>query len=142
LGYLPPSRPDHHPALIGAFGIPQEPEPGRLAISSEVVEGVHLTLLRRDGSGKADTVPNKIMVGRSVGWPIVLAPPNEDNERRLQRRLTKLIGASRDEWPADLAYATEWPRLREGGVDAIRDWIKSSDSPALVVVDVLAMVLT
>ena len=34
----------------------------------------------------------------------------EDNERRLQRRITKLIGAAREDWPENFCYATEWPR--------------------------------
>lgn len=62
----------------------------------------------------------------------------EDNERRLKRRLQKLIGT--DVWPAALSYATEWPKLREGGADLIREWIKSMPNARLVVVDVLAAV--
>jgi hypothetical protein len=77
LGYLPAYRPDRHPALIAAFGLPREIEPGVLAITADAVMGVHLTFLKRDGSDKADTEPNKIMVGSSSGWPIVLAPPND-----------------------------------------------------------------
>jgi hypothetical protein len=38
---------------------------------------VHLTLLKPAGSGKADVEPNKLTVGPSRGWPIVLAPPND-----------------------------------------------------------------
>jgi hypothetical protein len=37
----------------------------------------------------------------------------EDNERRLQRRITKLLPSG--EWPADLDYATDWPRAGQGG---------------------------
>jgi hypothetical protein len=76
LGFLPPSRPEHHPALIAAFGIPDEIEPGILDIE-EVLHGVHLTLLRPNGSGKTNTGRDKIMVGPSKGWPIVLAAPND-----------------------------------------------------------------
>jgi hypothetical protein len=77
LGFLPAYRPDRHPALIAAFGLAREIEPGVLAIAADAVMGVHLTLLRRDGTDKADAEPNKIMVGSSTGWPIVLAPPND-----------------------------------------------------------------
>jgi hypothetical protein len=63
----------------------------------------------------------------------------EDNERRLQRRIDKVLGAFSEEWPAAFEYATEWPRANEGGVEAIRDWIIRAKSPRLVVVDVLAM---
>lgn len=77
LRFLPSGRPDRHPAMIAAFGLADEPAPGRLAIRDDAVTGVHLTLLRPDGSGKADVDPNKLMIGRSVGSPIVLAPPND-----------------------------------------------------------------
>jgi hypothetical protein len=76
LGYLPP-RGDYRSALIAAFGIPNEPEPGRLAIADKAVAGVHLIKIKRDGSGKADIEPQKIMIGRSKGTPIVLAPMND-----------------------------------------------------------------
>lgn len=77
LRFLPSGRPDRHPAMIAAFGIADEPAPGRLSIRDEAVTGVHLTLLRPDGSGKADVDPNKLMIGHSLGFPIVLAPPND-----------------------------------------------------------------
>jgi hypothetical protein len=60
----------------------------------------------------------------------------EDNERRLKRRLKKLLPSG--EWPADLDYATDWPRAGEGGVEAIRKWCEIASNPKLVVVDVLA----
>jgi hypothetical protein len=77
LGFLPPLKPEHHPALIAAFALANEPEPGLLSIHDDQVGGVHLTLLNPDGSGKAIVEPNKIMVGPSNGWPIVLAPLND-----------------------------------------------------------------
>jgi Toprim domain-containing protein len=75
LGYLPPLKQGHHPALISAFGVPHEPQPGVLELSDLNVRGIHLTLLKSDGSGKADVQPNKLFVGPSKGWPIVIAPP-------------------------------------------------------------------
>jgi hypothetical protein len=62
----------------------------------------------------------------------------EDNERRLQSRMTKLMGYGR-EWPARFQYATEWPRANAGGLDKIREWIGAAEKRRLVVVDVLAM---
>jgi hypothetical protein len=76
LGYLPP-RHEHPSALIAAFGLATEPEPGVLAINDTCVKGVHLTRLNPDGSGKAGTDADKIIVGQSLGSPIVLAPPND-----------------------------------------------------------------
>lgn len=77
LRFLASGRPDRHPAMIAAFGFAMEPEPGHLALSDDAVAGVHLTLLKPDGSGKADADPNKLMIGHSLGSPIVLAPPND-----------------------------------------------------------------
>jgi len=63
----------------------------------------------------------------------------EDNERRLRKRIDKLLGASFTEWPPGFHFATEWPRANEGGIQAIREWIKRTENPRLIVVDVLAM---
>jgi len=77
LRFLAPHSPEHRPAMIAAFGMAEEPEPGTLCVADDSVVGVHLTLLRTDGSGKADTNPNKITVGSSAGAPIILAPTND-----------------------------------------------------------------
>jgi hypothetical protein len=70
----------------------------------------------------------------------VLALMLEDNDRRLQRRLTQMLGAFAKEWPSALTYATTWPRLNEGGVAWIRRWIDKSPKPRLIVVDILERV--
>ena len=76
LGFLPPSKPEHHPAMIAAFGLVDEPEPGVLNEPRNVT-AVHLTLLRDDGSGKADVERPKLIIGRPLSRPIVLAPAND-----------------------------------------------------------------
>jgi hypothetical protein len=63
----------------------------------------------------------------------------EDSQRRLQSRITKLIGISQD-WPKRLFYRCEMSRLSAGGLDVIRDWIASQPKPRLVIIDTLAMV--
>ena len=63
----------------------------------------------------------------------------EDNLRRLKSRMSKLLGMDVD-WPKRLRFLTEMPRLAEGGIDVIREWIKSAPHPRLVVIDTLAMV--
>jgi hypothetical protein len=78
IGYLPPRKPEHHPAMISAFAWPiDEPEPGVMVIPNHAVRGVHLTLLRPDGLGKADTEDPKITISRCMGVPIPLAPMND-----------------------------------------------------------------
>jgi hypothetical protein len=76
LGFLP-GRGDHAPALIAAFGLAHEIEPGIIAIADHAVRGVHLTRLLPDGSDRERGDHAKIMVGMSAGFPIVLAPPND-----------------------------------------------------------------
>ncbi len=60
--------------MIAAFGMPTEAERGALEIADSAARGVHLTLLKPDGRGKAGTDRDKMMVGPSLGAPIVLAP--------------------------------------------------------------------
>jgi putative DNA primase/helicase len=76
LGFLPPSKPEHHPAMIAAFALVDEPDPGTLGRPRDV-QSVHLTLLKPDGSGKADVPKPKLMVGSPGDLPVVLAPPND-----------------------------------------------------------------
>lgn len=78
IGYLP-GRGKHGHAMIAAFGMATEPdEPGVLAIADADVAGIHLTKLNADGTGKADGEPSaKKMIGKSSGFPIIIAPPND-----------------------------------------------------------------
>ena len=67
----------------------------------------------------------------------------EDSERRLQRRMAKLMPSS-TAWPSKLTLKTEWRRLHEGGLDDIRAWHthtkNNGGKPILVIIDVLAKV--
>jgi hypothetical protein len=76
LGFLPASG-DYAPAMIAAFGLARETLPGEIVIDDQAIRGVHVTSLKPDGSGKAGTDRDKIMIGKSIGWPIVLAPIND-----------------------------------------------------------------
>jgi CHC2 zinc finger/Toprim domain len=76
LAFLP-ARTDHqHPAMIGAFALVDEPEPGIFG-EPDNVGAVHLTLLTPDGNGKADVKPNKIVIASPRGMPLMLAPMND-----------------------------------------------------------------
>jgi hypothetical protein len=77
LGFLP-ARGEHGPAMVAAFGFPDEPEPGALAIAGNAVRAVHLTRLLPDGSDRErGEATSKIMIGMVRGSPIVLAPAND-----------------------------------------------------------------
>ena len=64
----------------------------------------------------------------------------EDNPRRLQARIAKVLGASPVNWPKRMMLTTRWLRLDKGGVTDIADWIKSVHQPRLVILDTLASV--
>jgi hypothetical protein len=71
IGFLPASR-DYAPAMITAFGMPHETGDG-IAIRDDAVRGVHLTRLLPDGSDRERTAEGKIIIGHSIGSPLVLA---------------------------------------------------------------------
>jgi hypothetical protein len=75
-GFLPASG-EFPPAMIAPFGMATEIAPGKIVIDEAAIRGVHLTSLKPDGSGKAGTGRDKIMIGKSIGSPIVLVPVNE-----------------------------------------------------------------
>jgi hypothetical protein len=82
----------------------------------------------------------------------------EDNPRRLQSRMKALFGKSRKwsdemdgmtneeisnhprQWSERLTFVTEMPRLAEGGLKVISDWIEAAECPRLIIIDTLAMV--
>ena len=68
----------------------------------------------------------------------VLYAAMEDNPRRLQRRIDKLLSPFMAAWPEGLMLANTWRRLDQGGVDDIRAWIEQADNPRLIVLDTLA----
>ena len=76
--FLPASPPKHpYPAMIAPYGLPDEPEPGVYVMPPDRIQGVHLTYLKHDGSGKAPVVPDRRIVGRARGSPLALVPPND-----------------------------------------------------------------
>jgi hypothetical protein len=75
LGFLR-GRKDHPPALIAAFAMPGEIEPGVLTEPREV-RSIQLIALAADGSGKADVEVRKRTIGAHKGLPIVVSSPND-----------------------------------------------------------------
>ena len=59
----------------------------------------------------------------------------EDQERRLQRRLKKILAG--DAAPGGLEVAWTWPRLDQGGVEALRTYLEDRPDIRLVVIDTL-----
>jgi hypothetical protein len=62
----------------------------------------------------------------------------EDNQRRLRKRLRKVLDG-RDP-PEGMHVHTEWPRIDEGGADALDEWLRAHPTTRLVVIDTLAKI--
>src|SRR5262245_3745925 len=62
----------------------------------------------------------------------------EDNPRRLQRRIARVLSSRDVPWPERLHLANEWRRLDNGGVDDLREWAESVPNPVLIILDTLA----
>ena len=68
----------------------------------------------------------------------VLVLALEDGEKRLQRRLQKLIG--NEPWPENLYLKTEAPRLDDGLDKFLKTWTERANNPGLVIIDTLQLI--
>jgi RecA-family ATPase len=120
--------------------------PVRYVVPNLIPEGLTL-LCGRPKVGKswaalevaiAATSGGECFGGRLTERGDVLYAALEDNPRRLQRRIDKLLSPVSTKWPDGLTLTTAWRRLDKGGVTDIADWIKRADRPRLVILDTLA----
>jgi hypothetical protein len=102
------------PAMVTAFGIPEEPEPGKLVLAPEN------TKLHADGTGKADVDRDKIMLASSSGWPIVLTPVNDIGglliAEGIETTLASHIGTGLGAWTCRIRGATAETRGQSAGL--------------------------
>jgi hypothetical protein len=132
LGFLP-AHGDYPPSMIAAYGLAHEVEPGVIAIADDAVVGVHVTRLAVDGSDRERGDQAKIMIGHSIGSPIVLAAPNDllgmAIAEGIENALTAFQATGLGAWAA--GCASRMPALAE----VIPDWINcvtivEDDDPA------------
>lgn len=90
-----------------------------------------LGLAVANGSMALGTIP--VMEGE------VLYLALEDTPRRLQRRLTVMLGVGVPA-PTNLMFACQWPRLGAGGLDQLEDWMKDHPNARMVIIDTWAKV--
>jgi AAA domain len=139
----PPSRPPLSAEALKAMTFP----PVKYVVPGVIVEGLTL-FAGKPKLGKGWLLLHAALAVARGGTTLgdlscaegdVLYCALEDNARRLQDRMTKLLGISHT-WPRRLQFLFEMPRLSEGGVDKIRTWILAVRHPRLVIIDTLAMV--
>lgn len=84
-------------AMVASFGLSP----------SQHVPAVHLTLLRPDGTGKADVQPQKVIFGRPRGHPLVLGPPCDGLAlvvgEGIETVLSDHVGSGLEPWAAGAA---------------------------------------
>jgi hypothetical protein len=120
----------------------------RWAIPNLLPEGCVL-LAGRPKSGKSWLVL-QLAIAIAQGVPALKRLPTEggevlyvaleDGRRRLRDRLQTLLGAEPSWMPRRLHFATEWPRISEGCLDALYDWLGHHPGCRLVIFDTLTRI--
>jgi hypothetical protein len=115
--------------MIAAFGLAEEPEPGVLDININKITGIHITKLSPDGSGKAGTNKDKIMLGPSMGQPIVLAPCNDLSGLVITEGIEDALTAH------EVSGRGAWAAGSAGRLPALADAVPSDIECVTVIVD-------
>ena len=142
-----PVTPWDQRCMEGAGLLRAEFPPVRYLIEGLVPEGLTL-LAGKPKLGKSwltlDAAVAIATGGEVMGKPTdqgdVLVLALEDNFRRLQGRLKKLLGPLRRPDLSRIKFATTWARSGEGCVEDIRAWSESVAAPRLVVIDTLGCI--
>jgi hypothetical protein len=121
--------------------------PIRYVVPGYVAEGLTL-IAGRPKIGKSWLVFDMALTvaggGDCLGDVTIVAPGTtlyislEDNFRRLQKRLRKIVPGGKDGvMPDNCFVVTEWPRANDGGLNLIRAWLDDYPDTRLIVIDSL-----
>ncbi len=120
----------------------------RYAVPGIIPEGVSL-LAGKPKLGKSWLALGLCIAVASGGYALGKKPVEmggalylalEDNDRRMQRRIKKMLNG--EPAPEGFAYATEWARIHEGGAEDLDEYLAENQDTRLVVIDTLAKVRT
>ena len=78
-------------------------------------------------------------LGRPVTQGSVLYAALEDNNRRLKERFVRMAPLG-DRWPAEFDLCTQWPRLDDGGLEALEGYLDQKPKTRCLILDTLATV--
>jgi hypothetical protein len=88
-----------------------------------------------------DTVSRGLpFLGRVTTQGQVLYIGTEDDQIELAGRYRRMLATSGLEASTDLDIADHWPKTSEGGVEGVRRWCETCESPVMVIVDIVAKV--
>jgi hypothetical protein len=145
-GYTREPNKNGHKTSTGSELLSKAFKPVNWAVPDILPEGVTLF------SGKAKLGKSWLALGLCVavatgGYALGKKPVEhgeslylalEDNERRLQERMRTQVSEGTD--LSRFHYATEWPKLNEGGLKDLDSWLMEHPDTRLVVIDTLKRV--
>jgi hypothetical protein len=153
------TEPNRHPAYAGET-VMARPAPGSIVSAADLVEKTFpeprwaVPSILPEGASLLVGAPKKgkswllLSLGIAIasgGFALGKIPVEcgdvlllclEDSERRLQERLVRILDG--EPAPERLHVVTEWPRLDEGGAEALDAWLMDHPETRLVGIDVLA----
>ena len=141
-----PKRPNAAPAMISAAELQRRLFPPICwTVPGLVPEGLTL-LCGKPKLGKSWLAMDlglavsrgQFTLGRKCDPGPVLYLALEDSDRRLKSRMERVAGNS--PWPETFSFATEWPRLDQGGLGHVEGWLDRNPDARLVIIDTLATV--